>query len=300
MSTSEVWAKLTEEQVSSFVAGVRAQARREGATRGPSPTQESTAFDPFRPVAARGSDVDDAIGLVRRGVRLVPFAETTPLLPLYRKKNQEVPPELAVAHEEQGYEFFLVQLTFSLRLEDDESPDRAEFVVEIHDGVEGPRATRTVEVFPKRADVRWFEASGELAVNLESSLKFSVEAANQAGKAKAEGGVEVKGKVLAGPFHIEVGQTQLTVAGESDREIAWIYQVHRALAGKSDFQSFLVLKIARETLEREEGKVSLQAKIGVRTYRRTWKTLWLKDTLPVLHAKADLELDLPKMKKAGA
>lgn len=296
MSEREVVATLPENAGSDWKHALRDEARAEAALESFPPMlgAEPLSFDPFQPVAARQSDVDDAIGLVLRGVRLAPFAETTPLIPLYAARGQELPAELSVAHKEQGYDFFLVQLTFSLRLEDDESPDMAEFVVQINDGLDGPRATRAIQVFPQRIHKKWFEGSAELSVALESSLEFSVEAKAEPGKAAAKGDAGLKAKVLAGPFRVEAGRTELTVAGEGDRDIAWTYRANEALEGKNDFKSFLVLKIARETLDRKEGKVSVDTKIGVRTYRRTWKTLWLKDRLPVLYARASLDLDLTR------
>ncbi|WP_437762090.1 hypothetical protein WMF27_01225 [Sorangium sp. So ce281] len=279
----EVIAVLPAEAVASWEEALRAAARGDG--EAPAGPELEAFFDPFRPAAAVASDPEDAIGLVRRGVRLAPFAETTPLLPLYAALGRELPPPLRVASEEQRYEFLLVALTFSLRLDDDESPDHAEFVVKIRDGIDGPRASRAVEVFPQRVHAAYFQASAQLSVALEASMKFSVET-----EAVPRAGVDAaaEAKVLAGPFTIDIGQTELDVSGEGDRDIGWVYRVRRALEGKNDFRSFLVLKVARET-----EKVRLLANIGVRTYRRTWKTLWLREKLPILYASAALDIELP-------
>ncbi|WP_437531149.1 hypothetical protein WME79_01240 [Sorangium sp. So ce726] len=279
----EVIAVLPAEAVTSWEEALRAAARGDG--EAPVGPELEAFFDPFRPAAAMCSDPEDAIGLVRRGVRVAPFAETTPLLPLYAALGRELPPPLRVASEEQRYEFLLVALTFSLRLDDDESPDHAEFVVKIRDGVDGPRASRAVEVFPQRVHATYFQASAQLSVALEASMKFSVEA-DSATRAGVDAAAEAK--VLAGPFTIDIGQTELDVSGEGDRDIGWVYRVRRALEGKNDFRSFLVLKVARET-----EKVRLLVNIGVRTYRRTWKTLWLREKLPILYASAALDIELP-------
>ncbi|WP_437983939.1 hypothetical protein [Sorangium sp. So ce117] len=281
---SEVTAMLPADAMASWEESLRAAAAR-GDGEAPVGPEPEAFFDPFRPVAAMRSDPEDAIGLVRRGVRVAPFAETTPLLPLYAALGRELPPPLRVASEEQRYEFLLVALTFSLRLDDDESPDHAEFVVKIRDGVDGPRASRAVEVFPQRVHATYFQASAQLSVALEASMKFSVEA-DAATRVGVDAAAEAK--VLAGPFKIDIGQTELDVSGEGDRDIGWVYRVRRALEGKNDFRSFLVLKVARET-----EKVRLLVNIGVRTYRRTWKTLWLREKLPILYASAALDLELP-------
>jgi hypothetical protein len=280
----ELTAQLPRGEMDECEQQIRAAARAHGAAEAP-----ITAFDPFQEVSAVLSDPEDAIGLVRRGVRVVPFAETTPLLPLYAARGEEVPAELRVAHESQRYDFLLVQLTFSLRLEEGEEPDHAEFAVWIQDGVPGPRASRAIEVFPQRVHASWFKADAQLSVALDASLKFSVAAEGAAGAARASGDAGAGGKVLIGPFHVDAGRTELEVRGEGDREIGWIYRVRRALEGKNDFRSFLVIKVAQET-----EKVGLLARIGVRPYRRSWKTAWLREKLPILHADAVLDLELPK------
>jgi hypothetical protein len=149
---NEVMATCPEDVLTGFAAELRAVERaKKGAAleafsapdAGVGPDDVFAPARTFAPPLARPlSDPEDAIGLVRRGVRVAPVAETTPLLPLYQALGRELPPELRVAASEQNYEFYLVALTFSLRLEDDESPDHAEFVVKVRDGVTGPRASR--------------------------------------------------------------------------------------------------------------------------------------------------------------
>ena len=276
---NEVTAELPAESAAAWEEEIRAAARAHGVQEEAAPV----AFDPFRPISAAISDPEDAIGLVRRGVRVAPFAETTPLVPLYEVRGEALPDHLRVAHDEQAYDFFLVQLTFSLGLDDGEAPDHAEFVVKIRDDVHGPRASRAIEVFPQRVDATWFKADAQLSVALDASLRFSVEAAPAEATARAKAGAGV----ILGPFRVDVGTTELEVRGEGDREIGWIYRVRHALEGRNDFKSFLVLKVARET-----EKVSLLANIGVRTYRRSWQTLWLREKLPILYARAVLPVEL--------
>jgi len=286
---SEVIATLSPDTPAGWELAIRAAAS-DGA-RGLSAEE---AFDPFRGVSATISDPEDAIGLVRRGVRVAPFAETTPLLPLYASLGQDVPAELKVASEQQGYEFYLVALTFSLRLDDDEAPDHAEFAVKIRDGERGPRASRAIEVFPQRVHASYFKAEAQLSVALEASMKFSVDVAHATAKASAGAGAGARASALVGPFRIDIGQTELDVSGEGDRDIGWIYRVQKALEGKNDFKSFLVLKVAGET-----DAVTLQTNIGVRTYRRTWRTLWLRQMLPILYANATLGVELTRPRAAA-
>lgn len=304
---SEITAQLSAAEQQAFIEQVRhkAQAQPKPGQDGSVPLQAAgleSSFDPLRPVASVESDEQNAIGLVTRGVRLAPFAESTPLVPLYRELGHALPATLKIAHEQQAYNFVLVQLTFSLRLGDDEVPDYAQFVVDIEDGVEGPRATRTHEMFPQQRHASWFRANAALAVALDTSMQFNVAAALPAlsgaealpvasaeAQAQAEGQAKLGVNALVGPFRIELGRTELEVAGSGDRNISWIYRAGDALAGKSDFKSFLVLKVARETT-----RVELRSQIGVRTYRRSWRTLWLRDVMPILRADARLSVELPK------
>jgi hypothetical protein len=76
----------------------------------------------------------------------------------------------------------------------------------------------------------------------------------------------------------------------SDREVGWTYRARRTLEGKNDFRSFLVLKVAREVAR--EADVNLHAEIGVRPYRRSWQSLWLREKLPVLWADTTMALEL--------
>jgi hypothetical protein len=246
------------------------------------------AFDPMRPVAALESLADDAVRLVRRGVRMVPVAETLPLLPLYARSKQQVPAEIRVAHETQGYDFYLVQVTFNLLPEDDQTADYAEFAVAIYDGVEGPRASRAIEVFPRTIQSTWLKAEGGVHVSLHASLQFEASPIGVHGvKAEAGAGAGASAKVIAGPFKVAFGTTELEVVGTGDREIKWIYRTKGALSGKTDFRSFLVLKVASHT-----PAVRLGTKIGVRTYRRTWETLWIREHMPILRAEKMLELEI--------
>lgn len=277
---AEVVAQLSDSDRSAWEAAIRAE--------GPVPAA-APPFNPLRPVSAFTSEEEDAIGLVRRGVRVVPFAETLPLLPLYAARGEQLPPELQVAHEQQQYDFHLVSLTFTLALEDNESPDSAEFTVRIQDDVGGARASRAIRVFPERAHSSWFRAEARFNVELDASLAFSAShtAAHANAKATAAAGSAVR--VLAGPFTIELGRTELEVLGEGDREVGWRYRVQQALAGKNDYRSLLVLKVARETKS-----VRLLTEIGVKTYRRSWTSLWLRERLPLLRASAELEVELPR------
>ncbi len=292
---NEVMATCPEDVVASLETELRARASAEASAQRAMAGAglEAMMDDPPPPdIALPLSDPEDAIGLIRRGVRVAPVAETTPLLPLYEAHGRDLPAELRVAAEQQNYEFYLVALTFSLRLEDNESPDHAEFAVKVRDGVTGPRASRAVEVFPQRVHTSFFKAEGQISVALEASMKFAVGLdglPGLPGQAQAGGDAAAGAKAIVGPFTIDVGQTELDVSGEGDRDIGWIYRVRRALEGKNDFKSFLVLKVAKET-----PKVDLLANIGVRTYRRTWRTLWLREKLPILYARAMLEVELTR------
>lgn len=272
-----VIARLTGEMRSAWEASVRGE--------GSAQPQQAAALNPLQPVSAFESDVENAIGLVRRGVRVVPFAEALPLVPLYRARGEELPAELRVAHEQQGYEFLLVSLTFTLSLDADEAPDSAEFTLALRDTIAGARGARAIRVFPQREHSSWFRTEARFNVDLDAKLSFSA-STPAVGQAKAE--VTSGVKVIAGPFQIELGQTELEVLGEGDREIGWRYRVKRALAGRNDYRSWLVLKVAKE-----ETKLQVLANIGVRTYRRSWSTLWLRDKLPILYADAELDIELP-------
>ena len=258
--------------------------RQEESSRRP----PAAAYDPLRTVAAERSFVDEAVQLVRRGVRVVPVAEALPLVPLYARLGQEVPAHIRVAHEDMKYDFYLVQLTFNLIPEEDQVPDYAEFVVAMYDDLQGERKSRAINVFPQRIESTWLKAEGGVSVSLDASLKFEAGPVAVHGvEAQAKAGAGANVKVLAGPFKVEFSTTDLEVIGEGDREVTWIYRDRRALSGKNDFRSFLVLKIGRETTG-----VRLGCKMGVRTYRRSWETLWLREHLPILRAEKMLELEI--------
>jgi hypothetical protein len=150
----------------------------------------------------------------------------------------------------------------------------------------GPRATRAIRLFPQRVHSTWFQADARFNVELDASLSFAASYPGADAKAGARAGGSVK--VLAGPFQIELGRTELEVLGEGDREMGWRYRVRQALLGQNDYRSFLVLKVANEAT-----KLQLETNIGVKTYRRSWSTLWLRDKMPILYARALLDVELP-------
>jgi hypothetical protein len=225
------------------------------------------------PLRAPGRDeieaaAADLIFHARQGVRIAPQVESTPLVPMLRAAGSEIPPMLA-AQMKLGYAFYLIQVTFRILLPEDQRPRSARFELRLQDDVAArERRVRPLSLFPRHEDQELFSADLEGSFGVDATANIAIPKA-VGGVALPFGDVSVEAKVRAGivvgPFRFRFCRAKIEVAGESDQEIEWRYDLESALFGTNDFKSVLVLKVAREATT-----VTMPAMLGVVPYKRRW------------------------------
>jgi hypothetical protein len=210
----------------------------------------------------------DLVARYREGVRIAPQVESTPLVPMLAAAGTDVPPKLA-AQIELGYAFYLVEATFRIMLPKDQKPRSARFALHLDDDVTArERHVRPVSLFPRREDVELFSADLEGAFGIDATATISIPKA-ATGVALPFGDLSADAKVRAGivvgPFRFRFCKAKIEVAGESDQQIEWRYNLESALFGTNDFKSVLVLKVAEEAKA-----VTMAASLGVVPFKRSW------------------------------
>jgi hypothetical protein len=211
-------------------------------------------------------------------------------VPLFAAAKAPLPAEIQVDHEQMGYDFYLVEVTFSSLLPPEQYLAKAELGLKISDDVKEPaRRTRPVRLFPGRKDLNLFSVDLEGAVGLDAGMNFSIPmAGNQLlafGKLTTD--AKVKANLVAGPFHFQFRRAAIEVKGESDQLILWRYNLQSELRGTNDFKSVLVLKVSREARA-----VSLGVTLGVTRCQHRW--LVFREHLPQLTDTQVLPVELVK------
>ena len=222
----------------------------------------------------------DILKTAREGVKIAPQAESHPLIPLYKAAKLTLPPEIVVDHEKLGYDFYLVEVRFSIFLPTDQWPRSAAFGLSITDDAADPaRRTRAVRLFPDHTDVQYFQADLEGAVGVDAGMNLTIPLQGSAliPFAKAAANASLKTNLVFGPLKFQFRKAGIDVRGVSDQEIFWRYNLHSELTGTNDFKSVLVLKVAKETTQ-----VTLGADLAVTPCKRRW--LVFQEVLPELPA----------------
>jgi hypothetical protein len=241
---------------------------------------------------AAGDDAADLISRVQRGINIAAHIESRPLIPLYEAAGENLPPAIKVDHEKMGYDFYLAEITFSVLLDGDEQLRAADFELRLSDDVtDKARKTRPVRIFPGRKDVDLFRVEVEGAVGLDVDLHLSVPSEAQAvlpfAKAAAQVKAGVQTKMIAGPYSFQFRKAAIEVLGESDPLILWRYKLASELAGKNDFKSMLVLKVAKEAT-----RIDAAAILEVVPFKKRW--LLFEKVLPKLTMRAKLPIELAR------
>jgi hypothetical protein len=281
VNTVEAVARCSPDEIDRLRRGMKL-ARPEGGWRGVAAPARADAADERAIEEAR----DDILSVIERGVRIATQAECVPLIPLIEAGKQELPPALKV-EQARGYDFYHVQVVFSVLLQPGEFPTRAEFALKIDDEVPSERRARAVQLFPEHKSRDYFRATmlGELGVdgNLEFAVALPTSAPSPSGSVKAD--AAVKASLVLGPYEFRFRRAAVEVRGVGDDTVEWAYNLDDELEGTNDFKSFLILKVPREAT-----RVALRAALGVRPSKRSW--LVFSKHLPVLRDRADLLLEL--------
>lgn len=234
----------------------------------------------------------EIIGIAEQGVNIASNAESRPLIPVFQAAKIDLPPELKVDHEQMKYDFYSVEVTFSIFLPKEQFPLSAQLELNlIDDSTDQARRTRPIRLFPGRKDIQFFKVDLEGNFGIDASLNFSIPQigvpfspyANLGAKASADAGV--KAGLVVGPLTFPFRKAAVEVKGESDQHIFWRYNMESELSGSNEFKSVLILKIPQEVRS-----VKLDASLRVVPAKRSW--LLLKTMLPELPAQAMLPIEL--------
>jgi hypothetical protein len=221
---------------------------------------------------------EDLLSSARAGIEIRPQSESRPLIPLFEAKGLEVPAELRVDHDHNGYDFYVVEVSFAALLPKDQRPLNAQFGLVLRDDITEPaRQARPVRVFPAREDVQLFNINLEGSVGLDTGGRLTVPKVGGTLLSLAETTAEatVKAGIAVGPFNFPFRKAKIEVIGDNGPDITWRYDMQSALWGTNEFKSILVLKIHQDARD-----VALGAALRLTPFKRRW--VLFKDKLPEL------------------
>jgi len=224
----------------------------------------------------------------RNGIEIATQTETLPLIPLFEAKEIELPPELAVVHEHQKYNYYFVETNFSILLPKDQFPSSAEFGLTLFDDNTNPaRRSRPIQLFPQYKDVNLFSIDIEGGLGIDAGLQISIpmKETDIIPYADLKSDASVKAKFVVGPLKYNFRKAVLEVKGIGSQNILWRYNISSELKGTNDFKSILLLKVAEET-----EKVQMAASLGVIPCKRKWRVI--EKVLPKLSDSMILSVEL--------
>ncbi len=229
---------------------------------------------------------EDILNVVSRGVRIASSVESLPLIPLIEASGVQLPPALKV-DKDSGYDFYHVQIVFSILLEPKEFASRAEFALDIDGHIPSERRARALQLFPGYKSQDYFSAKVQGAVGVDAKLEFDIALPEGVPQAKAEAGASASAKasLLLGPHEFSFRKAAIEVRGVGDSRIEWRYNLDDTLEGTNDFKSFLILKVPSDA-----ERITLRANLGIQPSKTSW--LFFKSQLPVLRDAADLHVEL--------
>lgn len=274
--------KVLENQLSSAESELIASARRRG--------QMYEAEIKELAEATRSEIIES----YRRGVKIAPHAESQPLIPLFEAAKVELPPELRVDYEQMRYRFYLVIVTFSIFLPEDQFPLAAEFGLTLKDDVKDTvRRARVIRLFPGRKDVQFFsvDVEGAFMVNAHIDIYSPLTGSKISPFPSVEASAGLRSGIVFGPLKFQFRKAAVEVRGESDQQVFWRYNLASELTGANDFKSILVLKIAEEAKS-----VEMAASLGVVPYKRQW--MLFKEKLPMLLDNVILPVELAMVRSS--
>ena len=241
--------------------------------------------------------VEDILSRAKTGVRIAPLVESRPLIPLFRAAKIDLPPEIRVDHEELKYDFYYVEITFSILLSREEFPLSAELRLALTDDAQdAARRARPIRLFPGRKDIQFFTVDVEGAIGIDASMNIATPTIGLSFpsfseiSAKVAADAHLKANFVVGPLTFPFRKAALEVRGEGDQDIYWRYNLQSELNGTNSFKSVLVLKVAQEI-----GSVQMTGVLHVVPCKRRW--LLFKEVLPELSDKMPLTVELVTKKR---
>jgi len=241
---------------------------------------------------ALAATTQDIMDTYSRGVTIAPQTESHLLIPLFEAAGKPVPPEMRVDHDRMGYEFYSVEVIFTVRLPENEYARSAAFSLRINDDITDPaRKTRPIQLFPGRQDVLYFSADFEGAIGIDADMKLSLPL-SAAGLAVPIGqfspSAKLKAGIVVGPFSFPFRKAAIEVVGEQSQDVHWSYNLQTTLEGANTFKSILILKVAAEAKT-----IYFDADLKIAPFKKSW--FLFTDPLPVIpvHGRLVVELDRP-------
>jgi hypothetical protein len=279
--------------------GTSDDARLEALDRDPgAPEPGPGARLPAQGFGEPPADLDEiaseALERAKSGVKIASQAESTPLIPLFEAAEVTLPPEVKVANERLRYDFYLIEVIFSMLLERDQYARSAALDLGItDDATRAERRVRPIRLFPEHKDREYFRVDLEGGVGIDAGLKLSVPLETLAAAlptilpfAKLNAEVKAKAGIVVGPVSFPFRKAAIQVKGSSDQEIAWRYDLQSELTGTNEFKSLLVLKVPQEAT-----RVTMDVRLGVKPGKRRWRILG-DDPVPELSDSATLGVEL--------
>jgi hypothetical protein len=241
--------------------------------------------------AAMDTATRDVIATYGRGITIAPQAESRPLIPLFKADGHAVPAALKVDHEKMGYDFYSVEVIFTILLPKDEYASSAKFDLEITDDATNvARKTRPIQLFPERQDKDYFRADFEGAVGIDADMKLSLPlsvAGTVVPFLQLTPEAKLKAKMVVGPFSFPFRRAAIEVTGEQSQKVHWGYNLQSTLKGANTFKSMLILKVAKETT-----RVGFEADLQIVPCKSSWYLI--RQHLPPIPVHAQLVVELAR------
>lgn len=243
--------------------------------------QKTEAIEAVEPSSIRR----EIVGIYHNGVDIASAVTVYPLIELLNAGSQPIPPHLVVASKEA--DVYVLQITFAIRLIEGISPEKAEFAVELINHNKEGEMPIVISFFPQETRETLLKATTQAKVGLSGNLNFAVpsEVAIATGLPEASAKIEVTSSFIIGPFNFELRKARILADGINQSRVQWKYLLASDLAGSSEFQSWVVVRVPKNLLA-----LTIKANIGILPYKREWGLF--KTRLRPMYGKLEKKINL--------
>lgn len=220
-------------------------------------------------------------------VKLASTFQTYPLIPYFKAKKVELPPKIKTLYEWAKYDFYLLEVTFSSKLENKQYLRCVELRVMLRDNIDKvEKKSVFYKIFPENKYQEYFTAYFNGKVGIDANLEFKVDIPEISDiiEANIKPVTEIKTGIDWDLGKKTFRKAKIETLGENNQEAVWIYNMSSAEYVNDDYVSSAILQIPREA-----ETVKVKAELKVSPYKEMWH--WFSKELPPI-AVEPVELNI--------
>lgn len=231
----------------------------------------------------------DTDRVYRSEINIAKEFHTVALIPMYKAKNVEMPPEIKVLHEENQYNFYEIRVHFHSILEEHVLLKNVKLKLKVTDNSENNnRETVFTSMIPDNTYVNILKSNtkAEVAFTAEAKAKAAIPPFKlKFGEVDLNTSIvnSIDSKTELTLPEIKINKTIISAVGEHHNECTWRFD---KVQSDEDIQVLVILKVPQEAKD-----VKVKAFLEVTPYKDEWAPL--PDTrLTSIKTSLEREIDL--------